>query len=309
MPKNTAKADIDLSLCIINHRTPGLLARCLRSIAVSEAAGALEVLVVNNTGDNADEIAEMVHRFPSGLFIQNRQPLGFAANQNQMLRRARGRYWMPLNSDAEVTPGALSELIHFMDTHPDCALAGPRLVYPDGRLQPSMRNFPSALTHFLEASGLWRVAPRSEKIGRHYALLSPHKRVQAVDWLTGACLIVRPVAAERVGLYDEVNFPGMYGEDLEWCWRMRQAGWRIYLDPAAVIIHDESASPLDERTVRMFEGFYTFCRLHYSRRQCRAIRAATIAALAPRLLTTPMRAHRQLYLRLMQLPIGGGSPL
>lgn len=307
MSKNTPRHDISLSLCIINHRTPKLLDRCLQSIAASETAGALEVLVVNNTNDNADEIREMVRTFPHGLCLQNSQPRGFAANQNQMLRRAHGRYWMPLNSDVEIKPGALVELVRFMDTHPDCALAGPRLLYPDGRLQPSMRNFPIALTHFLEASGLWRLAPRAESIGRHYALLSSHNRVQAVDWLTGACLIVRPMAAETVGLYDEENFPGMYGEDLEWCWRMRQAGWQIYFDPIAVAIHHESASPLDERTVRMFEGFYTFCRLHYSKRQRRAIRAATIAALAPRLLIAPTRKHRRLYLRLMQLPIDDGA--
>jgi len=306
MPENNNNNLIDLSICVINHRTPELLARCLQSIARSETECVVEVIIVNNTNDDTIAIEQLTRSFRRSRFIQNSYPLGFAANQNQMLRCAQGRYWMPLNSDTEVTPGALAELVRFMDNHPDCAIAGPRLIYPDERLQPSMRSFPSGYTHFLEASGLWRLAPRSTRIGRYYGLLSPHDCVQEADWLTGACLIVRRVAAEAVGLYDEVNFPGMYGEDLDWCWRIRQAGWKVYFDPAATVSHCESASPLGERTLKMFEGFYTFCWLHYSQGQRCAIRTATIAALLPRFLLTNGHERRRLYLRLMQLPINRG---
>ncbi|MFZ1768136.1 MAG: glycosyltransferase family 2 protein [Caldilinea sp.] len=297
----------ELSICIVNHRTPQLAARCLHSIRRTYDPAAVELLLLNNTPDGV--VAEQsLADFPQYRLLQNDRPLGFAANQNRLLRFATGRYWLPLNSDTEITPGALAELVRFMDTHPDCAITGPRLVHPDGSLQPSMRDFPTALTHFLEASGLWRMLPATGWVGRRFALRASHDQVRAVDWLTGACLIVRPEAARQAGLYDEVSFTGMYGEDLEWCWRLRLAGWQIYFDPAAIVMHAESASPLGDRTMRMFEGFYTFCRLHYTQAQQIAIRAATVAALAPRWLFTLDHRRRRRYAQLMRLPIGGESP-
>lgn len=295
---------IDLSICIVNHRTPQLTVQCLQSIKASQYRLAIEVLIVNNTLDRIDLPGDFEHAFRRFHLHQNQQPLGFAANQNLMLRRAAGRYSMPLNSDTEVTPDALKELVDFMDEHPDCAIAGPRLIYPDGRLQPSARDFPTPCSHLLEASGLWRLLPRTAWLGRRYALLSPHDQVRKVDWLTGACLIVRQEAMLQVGTFDDGNFSGMYGEDLEWCWRMKQAGWSIYFDPEAVVIHAESASPMGDRTVRMFEGFYTFCRLHYSRSRQVAMRLSTIAALAPRWLLAKDKEQRMLFSRLMHLPVG-----
>lgn len=297
----------DLSVCIVNHRTPQLTMQCIRSIETLRHGLALEVLVVNNTLDDEELLSNVAHTFSRFYLHQNQRPHGFAANQNLILHRASGRYWMPLNSDTEVAPEALIELVRFMDEHPNCAIAGPRLLHPDGTLQPSARDFPTPLSHFLEASGLWRLLPRSDWLGRRYALLSSHDQVREVDWLTGACLIVRREAAQQVGLYDEVNFSGMYGEDLDWCWRMKQAGWKIYLDPVAVIVHAESASPMGNRTMRMFEGFYTFCQLHYSRRQQLAIRIATIAALVPRWLLARDGRRRRLYEQLIKLPVGRPS--
>jgi GT2 family glycosyltransferase len=296
---------VDLSICIVNHQTPELVASCLESIRRTRDPVTLELLVLDNTGEDVAALAQALAPFPQHRLLQNDRPLGFAANQNRLLRCATGRYWMALNSDTELTPGALAELIRFMDAQPHCAMAGPRLLHPDGSLQPSMRDFPTPLTHFLEASGLWRLLPSTGWVGRRLALRAAHDEVRTVDWLTGACLIVRPQAVQEAGLYDEVNFAGMYGEDLEWCWRLRQAGWEIYFDPAAVVVHTESASPLGDRAVRMFEGFYTFCQLHYPQPQQIAIRAATVAALAPRWLFTLDSKRRRRYAQLMRLPIGG----
>ena len=105
---------ITLSLCIVNHRTPALLRQCLDSIVQAAAGCDLEVYVVNNTADDADEVRARVAAVPGGHFLQNAAPLGFAANQNQMLRQASGRYRLPLNSDTALQPGALAELCAFM---------------------------------------------------------------------------------------------------------------------------------------------------------------------------------------------------
>jgi hypothetical protein len=294
----------DLSICIINHRTPELTRECLRSIADTASGLTLEVFVVNNTGDPLTLEPLRFGRTQVGIvLIQNEQPLGFAANQNQMLARAQGRYWLPLNSDTIVQPGALQELVRFMDANPRCGIAGPKLVHADGSLQPSARNFPTPLTHFLEASGLWQLLRRSRWVGQHYLLCNPHDQVMPADWLTGACLIVRAEAARQVGCYDARLFPGMYGEDMEWCWRMRQCGWEVTFDPDAVVTHLESQSPMGDRAVEMYAGFYRFCAQAYSPLKRHAIRAATVLALFPRWLLARDANGRSTYRRLMALPM------
>ncbi len=293
----------DLSLCIINHRTPKLSAECLNSIADTAGGMALEVFVVNNTPDDEAELRAQTEALPSGRFIQNQAPLGFAANQNQMLRQATGAYWVPLNSDTVLRPGALKALKAFMDGHPRVGVAGPRLERPDGRLQPSARDFPTPLTHFLEASGLWQLLRGRRWAGRWMKLCHPHDEPLAADWLSGACLIVRPEAARQVGLYDEQLFPGLYAEDLEWCWRMRQAHWQIMFVPEAVVVHQENQSPLDDRLLRVYGGLYAFCARHYPRRRLRSIRAATVAALLPRWLLARNGAARRQYAQIMRLPM------
>lgn len=144
--------DPQLSICIANHKTPALTLACLHSIAAYSGTLTVEVLLVNNTPDDAERLAAATAALPHARLVQNNRPLSFAANQNQLMHRARGRYLLALNSDTLVTPGALTELLHFAETRPKCGVVGPRLVHPDGSLQPSCRNFPRPWTHFLEAS-------------------------------------------------------------------------------------------------------------------------------------------------------------
>ncbi|HEY3343130.1 MAG TPA: glycosyltransferase family 2 protein [Anaerolineae bacterium] len=294
---------LDLSICVINHKTPALTQQCVQSILDTCAGLGIEVFVVNNTHDDAEFIAALTRRDQRVQVLQNAQPLGFSANQNQMLSLASGRYLMPLNSDTMIQPGALRELVEFMQAHPNAGLCGPRLVFSDGRLQPSCRNFPTPLTHFLEASGLVRFLKGSRAIGKWYYLAGSHDQPREVDWLTGACLIVRASAARQVGFYNADLFSGLYGEDLEWCWRMRQAGWQVLFDPQAVVVHLESQSPLSDRTLLMYRGFYTFCARYYSRSKQRGIRGATILALLPRWLLALNKEKKQTFAQLMRLPM------
>ncbi len=291
----------DLSICIVNHRTPELLRACLASIQTAAQDLALEVLVINNTPDDDGAVASLQRAFPTVRWFQNEHPLGFAANQNLLMQQASGRYLMPLNSDTIVTPLALPTLVRFMDQHPEVGLAGPRLIRPSGELQASCRNFPNALTHFLEASGLWQVFKNQRWLGRWYYLCSPHDTLAHVDWLTGACFIVRAATIQQVGAFNSELFPIMYGEDLEWCWRLRHAGWQIMFDPEATIIHLENQSPIDDRAVRMYEGFYTFCARYYSGFKRTSIRIATVLALLPRYVLTRDAQRRAVYAQLIAL--------
>jgi GT2 family glycosyltransferase len=292
-----------VSICIANHRTPALTLACLESIARYRGGLAVEVLVVNNTPEDRELLAAAVSAMAGGQFVQNERPLSFAANQNLLMRKARGRFLLALNSDTEVTPGALTELVRCAEADPHIGVVGPRLVHPDGSLQPSCRNFPSPLTHFLEASGLWRILRNRRAIGKRYYLCSPHDEARAVDWLTGACLLVRAEVLAATGGFDEARFGGMYGEDIDWCRRIWDAGWQIWFDPAAEVVHAESASPLAGRTVQMYRGFYRYCALHLPRGAQFGMRAATILALAPRWLLARNPQWRSVYHEIMRLPV------
>lgn len=299
----------DLSICIVNHETPELTVNCLRAIFDTSEHLTVEVFVVNNTPDHDGAFARAMRAFPTVQCLQNERPLGFAANQNQMLSRAQGRYLMPLNSDTVPHPGALCELVRFMDAHPTVGLAGPKLVYADGRLQPSRRNFPAALPAFMEVTGLWRplCARRGPArwLARRVALCDPHTEVGEAEWLSGACYIVRREVVEQVGGYDADTFPTMYGEDVEWCWRIRRAGWRIAFDPAAVVTHLESQSPAPDRLYSMYAGSLAFMRKHCSSARAFGVRAVASVGVALRWLRARNREERSLYGRILHLLLSG----
>jgi GT2 family glycosyltransferase len=199
----------------------------------------LEVTVVDNA--SADGSAELVEQqFPWVSLIRNQHNVGFGAAHNQALRTARGRYWLVLNSDAAPSAGSLRTLTDYLEAHPDVAIAGPKLRYPDGMVQPSRRRFPTLATLFLESTQFQRLWPDNATLRRYYVQDASDAQPQDVDWLVGACLCVRATAARQVGPFDERFF--MYSEELDWCRRFRAAAWRISYVPSAEIQHLEGAS-------------------------------------------------------------------
>jgi N-acetylglucosaminyl-diphospho-decaprenol L-rhamnosyltransferase len=229
----------ELSVSVVSYRTPGLLRACLESLAQERATLDMEVTVVDNASN--DGSAELVAtQFPWVRLVRNDRNVGFAAAHNQALRVARGRYWLVLNSDTAVRPGALRTLAHFLDSRDDVGLVGPKLRYPDGTVQPSRRRFPTPATLFLESTQLQRFWPDSHVLRRYYVTDGSDDQTQDVDWLVGACLCVRASAAREVGLFDERFF--MYSEELDWCRRFRAAGWRVTYVPAAEVVHLEGGS-------------------------------------------------------------------
>ncbi|GAC1314624.1 MAG: glycosyltransferase family 2 protein [Chloroflexota bacterium] len=229
----------DLWISVVSYRTPGLLRDCLTALDRERADLACEVIVVDN--NSQDESCDMVEReFPWVRLIRNAINVGFGAAHNQALRHVHGRYAVIMNSDAVPQPGALRRLVEYMDTHPDVALCGPRLRYPDGTIQPSRRRFPTLATFFLESTQLQRLLGQTPTIRRYYLTDQPDDVAQDVDWLVGACLCVRSAAVEDVGLFDERFF--MYSEEVDWARRFRAAGWRVAYVPQAEVQHLESGS-------------------------------------------------------------------
>ncbi|HEY74205.1 MAG: hypothetical protein B6I35_11445 [Anaerolineaceae bacterium 4572_32.2] len=229
---------LDLSVVIVNWNVRDLLRRCLLSILASSQTRKFEIIVVDNA--STDGSVEMVRaELPAVHLIANTENRGFPAANNQGLAIARGRYVLLLNPDTEIVGDALATMVAFADAHPDVGMIGPQLLYADGSVQSSRRRFPTLATGFLESTWLERYASR-RLLERYEFLDQPDDVVQDVDWLYGAALMARREAVEQVGPMDEGYF--MYSEELDWCRRFRDTGWRVVYLPAAQIVHHEGKS-------------------------------------------------------------------
>lgn len=242
----------EVSVVIVSFNTRELLRKCLVSLRAS-AGRSREVIVVDN--GSSDGSREMVAvDFPEAVLVDSGANRGFAYGTNRGLARAGGRFEVWLNSDCEVEPGALERLCAHLETHPEAGVAGARLLWPDGRQQPSAQAFPSPARLFVRGLGLRRwmrsaafralVRPLASRMGpmaRAYvesfdAAGAPRR----VDWVTGACLATSRAVRERVGPLDEGYF--MYCEDTDWCQRVRQLGLEVHFVPQATVIHHVGGS-------------------------------------------------------------------
>ena len=224
---------------VVSFNVKTLLLKCLSSLEHARAASPLSrIIVVDN--DSRDGSAESVARsFPQAELIRSAN-VGYGAGANQGLAVANANYLLILNPDTEVPAETVSGLSAYLDEHPDVAVAGPRMRYPDGTIQSSRRRFPRRLTPVLESTAFEQWWPGNPWV-RHYRMLDrPEHEVQTVDWLVGACLLLRKDAIDRVGGFDPAFW--MYGEEVEWCWRFRRHGWKIAYLPHLEITHHEGAS-------------------------------------------------------------------
>ena len=234
-----------LSILIVNWNVRDLLRDCLRSIERGRGDRAVEVIVVDSA--SADGSAAMVAaEFPWVTLLSQTDNVGFPRGNNIALARARGDYLLLLNPDTVVLDDALTVLIDYLRTYPDVGAVGPQLLNPDGSVQSSRRRFPTLATGFLESTWLEGLSPGV--LRRYYALDLPDDQTADVDWLTGACILVPRVVYERVGGLDEGYF--MYSEELDWCRRIKAAGWRVVYHPAARVVHHVGKSSEQAVTAR-----------------------------------------------------------
>lgn len=232
---------MDISINIVSWNVRDLLRNCLRSISL-QTTGLVqetEIIVVDNA--SSDGTAEMLHgEFPDVRVIANSENVGFTRGNNQAFAVARGRYFFLLNPDTELRPNALANLIAYTDAHPRIGILGPQLYYGDGSLQSSRRRFPTLATAFLESTKLQQWFPHSSVLTRYYMLDTRDDETQEVDWVNGSAMFVRRELYEQIGGFDEGFF--MYSEELDWCYRAKQAGWQIVYLPTAQVTHWEAKS-------------------------------------------------------------------
>jgi len=242
---------LDLSIVILNYRTPDLLLDCLAALRQYPlTVGTSEMWVVDNASGD-ESLARVRDSYPDVQIQANEDNLGFAAGNNRGVARCSGRYFLLLNPDTRVHAGALDVLVQFMDATPDAGAAGGQLIGLDGEVQTSCREFPNLLAVILRGTPLHRLFPYNPSLCRYLMNDWDHGSVRRVDWVLGACLIIRRQAWEAVGPLDEGFF--MYYEDIDWCRRAGQGGWASYYVPAAKITHHhrrESARGLFSRLTK-----------------------------------------------------------
>lgn len=263
----------DLGIVIVNWNTCELLRRCLESVLASQKV-LPKVVVVDNA--STDGSAEMVRKvFPAVQVIASPTNGGFSYGNNLGLKalgfRGKGnvdanapRYALLLNPDTEVPPDALAGMVRFMDERPQAGCAGPKLVLVDGQLDVACRrSFPTPEISFYRFSGLSKLFPHHPRFGRYNMTFADPDQEIEVDSVVGAYMQVRREAIRDAGLLDETFF--MYGEDLDWAFRIKEAGWKVLYNPRVTITHVKRASSRRSKKAA-FEfqrAMLIFYRKHY----------------------------------------------
>lgn len=257
---------MDISVIIVNYNVREFLTNALTSLAQSLHGFRSEMFVVDNASD--DGSVESVSKiFPHVHLIANTANVGFAKANNQALVRSTGKYILLINPDTVVQENTIRELIKFFDSHADAGMVGCKILNPDGTLQLACRrSFPTPWTAFTKTFGLSTLFPRSKLFARYNLTYLDPDKVCEVDAISGSFMMVRREVYEKIGGLDETFF--MYGEDLDWCYRVQHAGWKVYYVPLTSIIHykgeSTKRSDIDELKV-FYSAMKLFVRKHHAR--------------------------------------------
>jgi N-acetylglucosaminyl-diphospho-decaprenol L-rhamnosyltransferase len=276
----------DVSVVIVSYESRELLARCLAALAADAGRIATVETIVVDQASQDGTAAWLAAEHPDVHLVALPENVGFGAGNNRGAAVANGRWLLLLNSDAFVRPGAIDELVRFAETHPATGAVGPRLLWPDGRLQRSCRRFPTVFRLATEYLYLRKLAPRSRALNGFYCGEFAHDAPRQVDWVTGACVLVRRELFERLGGFDETFF--LYSEEVDLLYRASRLGAETWYDPAAEVVHvwggtaeRASALTLEEQA----RSHVRYLDKHVSRAEAGRARSVLLAGLrlrAPR---------------------------
>ncbi|MEK8131072.1 glycosyltransferase family 2 protein [Paenibacillus filicis] len=259
---------MDLSVIIVNYNTCRLTVNCIHSVRQSVLEQAYEIIVVDNASSDASVGAIRTEFGSEVSLLVNDLNQGFSKANNQGMRIARGRYILLLNSDTIVQPDTLQTMLDFMDSHPKVGAAGCKVVLPDGSLDKACRRgFPTPSASFYYAFGLSKLFPDKPKFNQYQLGYLDPDQDYPVDCLVGAFMMVRREAIDQVGMLDEDFF--MYGEDIDWCYRIKEAGWQIHYYPYTQITHYKGASSRRKPFKIIYEfhrAMVLFHKKHYSKK-------------------------------------------
>jgi GT2 family glycosyltransferase len=281
----TAAPVIDLSVVVVSYHCRDDVLACVESIERTRGELVVEVTVVDNGSDDGtlEALAASATQVTTVAMDTN---AGFSRANNVGITRAHGRHVLVLNPDTTVEPGALAELVAFLDAHPDAGVAAPRLVNPDLTDQRTARSFPTpAAGLFGRRSPLTRWFPDNRwssafLAGRDHTGSDPFQ----VDWVSGAAMMVPASAVAAAGAFDESFF--LFWEDADWCKRLADAGRATWCVPTATIVHDEG-STRDHRwsprvAAHFHRGAYLYWRKHHAPQAWNPLRWAAAGVLTAR---------------------------
>jgi GT2 family glycosyltransferase len=256
---------VDVSISIVNYNAKDFLDNCIRSILGSVKDRSYEIIVVDNA--STDGSREIAKKYPGVKYIQSTSNLGFIKANNTGIKNSRGRYVLSLNNDTVVRKGAIEKMIDFMDRTSDAGAVGPKLLNSDRSIQMQCRRgFPTPSSSLFYFLGLSRLFPKSKVFGSYLLTYLDDVAVSEVDSLCGAAMMVRREVIDKVGLMDENYF--MYGDDIDWCYRIKRAGWKVYYLPEAEIVHyggrGGSRRQSYRNTFEFHRAMAVFYKKHYS---------------------------------------------
>ena len=247
--------NFDLSIIIVNWNTRGPLLNCLASIFQHAGGLTFEAIVVDN-GSRDGSVEAVKERYPRVRIIPNFSNLGFARANNQAITSSSGRYCLLLNSDAELTAGALEGMVAFMEKNPRAGIAVAKLLNKDGSMQNSFDNIPTLSTELLNKSLLRTIFP-----GKYPSKKSPIQTPLEVESVIGASMLIRREALDEVGLLDEDYF--LFLEETDLCFRLHKAGWKVFYLPQVQVYHlqgESKAIDPGRAWIEYYRSLYIFFR-------------------------------------------------
>lgn len=269
---------MELSIIIINYNSKQVLVSCLKSLLQSTSFVSSEIFVIDNA--SSESIKDIEPEFPKVNFIYNEKNIGFAAANNIGIQKAKGKYILLLNPDTIVNENSFQPMIDYLKSHNDVGIVGCKIFNADGEIERSTHSFPSLLKEFVHANEFIKIIIGYEsrfagfltKIFRAKSLESywDHSSIKEVDHVTGACMMVKREAIDKVGLLDEAFF--LYNEEVEWSLRFKQAGYKSVFVPDSSIIHLFGYSTkqrvqkqtVNNLLVERYRGMFYFFQKHYS---------------------------------------------
>ena len=257
MPEQTKPM---VSALVVSHNVKDLLIQCLRAFyATSDVP--VEVVVVDN-GSTDGSAAAATAEFPKATVLLEQKNLGYGRAANKGLERCQGRFVLLLNPDATVDPQAVGRLSDFLMTRPEAGAVGPRLLMPDGSLDPDCRrSFPVPSTLFYRTVGLSRLFPKSPRFGRHNMGHVDESDVHEMDAGTADCLLLRKAAIDRIGFFDPRYF--MFGEDIDLCYRLKLGGWKVFYLPTARATHHKRAATTKAQREALYQRHRAMWTYHF----------------------------------------------
>ena len=284
-------ADQPIAVVIVTYNSRREIDNCLASLFADLGEWPAQVVVVDNASTDGTT-GHIAAQWPQVRLLAQAHNLGFAAATNLGLATVAGDPVLLLNPDTVIHRGALDRLLATLADHPEVGVVGPKLLNADGTLQPSCRDFPGLISDLIGMAELYRLTLVRRLLSRRLVSLGDHRGAGRVDWLSGACLLVRRAALDAVGPFDEGFF--MYSEEMEWQYRLARCGWRAWFEPAAVVTHLGGASTAavpGQRIVWQYQSIFRFANRYRTPRQRLALRLLVWTATWPKIIVVALRSR------------------